>query len=157
MRVEQFRMIPASEGHMGWLAPGRLRGNRFSIVIRRSCIALDLESARAREREDGTNNSAHAAAALAAALAAADATIRSAVKSVQEFGFINYVGLQRFAKGGVRSDIVGLACLRCDYPGPHFTRFRQYKSANTDANVDALATCYSLRRGDVLWARAGPS
>jgi tRNA(Glu) U13 pseudouridine synthase TruD len=128
MRVEQFRMIPASEGHMGWLAPGRLRGNRFSIVIRRSCLALDPESGR---REDATNNSAHAAAALAAALAAADATIRNAVKSVQEFGFINYVGLQRFAKGGVRSDIVGLACLRCDYPGPQFTCFRQYKSANT--------------------------
>ena len=75
---------------MGWLAPGRLLGNRFSIVVRNACPpGLDSGDA--------------------------DDTIRTAVGSVSEFGFVNYVGLQRFAKGGIRSDLVGLAYLRREY------------------------------------------
>ena len=94
MRVEQFHMIPSSEGMMGWLAPGRLLGNRFAIVIRGAgCPSVG----------GGRGAGAHEA-------------IQRAVQSVEEFGFINYVGLQRFSKGGVRSDVVGLAYLRGDYP-----------------------------------------
>ena len=91
MRVEQFHTIPEREGRMGWLAPGRLRGNRFSIVIRSACPGLE-------------------------GAAAAEAQIRAAVEQVKTSGFINYVGPQRFAKGRVRSDLVGLAYLKGDYP-----------------------------------------
>ena len=90
MRVEQFRMIPVTEGTMGWLAPGRLRGNRFAIVIRD-------------------------ASPPGAGSGDVDRAIRKAVKAAEEHGFVNYVGLQRFAKGGIRSDLVGLAYLRRDY------------------------------------------
>ena len=44
MRVEGFHMIPASEGKRGWLAPGRLLGNRFSIVIRSACASSGIPS-----------------------------------------------------------------------------------------------------------------
>ena len=39
--------------------------------------------------------------------------VGGAVKAVRERGFVNYFGLQRFGKRGIRSDRVGLACLRC--------------------------------------------
>ena len=105
MRVEQFNMIPAAEGPRGWLAPGRLLGNRFSIVIRSACAGMQGAAT-----ADGSGGAAGGQPATM------DAAIRRAVKSAEVSGFINYVGLQRFAKGGVRSDLVGLAYLRADYP-----------------------------------------
>ena len=109
MRVEQFNMISAAEGARGWLAPGRLFGNRFAIVIRSACAQAGSSTA-GQKGADGRGG------AEGENLEAIDAAIRRAVKSVEESGFINYVGLQRFAKGGVRSDLVGLAYLRADYP-----------------------------------------
>ncbi|CAE7327208.1 Pus7, partial [Symbiodinium pilosum] len=41
--------------------------------------------------------------------------VKAAVESLQTQGFINYVGMQRFGKGGVRSDLLGLAYLQGDY------------------------------------------
>merc|ERR1712125_137611 len=41
--------------------------------------------------------------------------VEGAVNSVVERGFVNYVGMQRFGKAGVRSYLVGRAYLQGDY------------------------------------------
>ena len=106
MRVENFRMISSAEGPLGWLAPGRLLGNRFSIIIRCACAPAAVNFTQGGGVEEQVCETAEAV----------DEAVTRAVKHVEHFGFINYVGLQRFAKGGVRSDLVGLAYLRTDYP-----------------------------------------
>jgi len=41
--------------------------------------------------------------------------LRHALRRIADRGFVNYIGMQRFGKGGVRSDLVGLAYLQQDY------------------------------------------
>ncbi|CAK0828427.1 unnamed protein product, partial [Prorocentrum cordatum] len=41
--------------------------------------------------------------------------VRQALRSLRRRGFVNYVGMQRFGKAGVRSDLLGLAYLRGEY------------------------------------------
>lgn len=41
--------------------------------------------------------------------------VPAAMESLQSRGFINYVGMQRFGKGGLRSDQLGLAYLQKNY------------------------------------------
>lgn len=41
--------------------------------------------------------------------------VRAAMRSLRRRGFLNYVGMQRFGKRGIRSDLLGLAYLQRDY------------------------------------------
>ncbi|KAF4668110.1 hypothetical protein FOL47_003174 [Perkinsus chesapeaki] len=67
------------------LRPGMLGGNRFRIRIRGISPSVSKEQ------------------------------IDSVLSHVREHGFINYVGMQRFGKGGVASPDVGLAYIKRDY------------------------------------------
>ena len=75
---------------MGPLRFGDLSGNRFTIILR-NC------------RYENENEN--------------DESIREAVKSIGENGFINYYGLQRFGRGGgeVSTDAIGRALLNGNF------------------------------------------
>eukprot|EP00929_Paragymnodinium_shiwhaense_P110016 TRINITY_DN7669_c0_g3_i2.p1 TRINITY_DN7669_c0_g3~~TRINITY_DN7669_c0_g3_i2.p1 ORF type:complete len:646 (+),score=131.12 TRINITY_DN7669_c0_g3_i2:69-2006(+) len=88
-----------------FLWPGRLQGNRFGIKVR-GVVA------------DNTSSSSTSTGALPDnedADAAMRSRVEKAVLAVNARGFVNYVGMQRFGKAGVRSDLVGRAYLQGDY------------------------------------------
>ena len=78
---------------------GDLRGNEFLITLR-DCRFHGIEHLTWRQT-----------------ISLADKAIGNALKNLQERGFINYYGLQRFGSFGVGTDEVGLKILRGDFEG----------------------------------------
>ncbi|CZR59263.1 related to PUS7 Protein pseudouridylates U2 snRNA at position 35 [Phialocephala subalpina] len=78
---------------------GELLGNLFVVVLR------DCDFGQTADMDDS------------AILELANKTLDRNVKSLQENGFINYFGLQRFGTHGIGTDVVGLKILQSDFQG----------------------------------------
>lgn len=81
------------------LALGELSGNHFVITLR-DCHFGDDEHLTTESRLERGNK-----------------IVGQAVKHLQEHGFINYFGLQRFGTFGIGTDVVGLKILSGDFKG----------------------------------------
>jgi len=141
--VGEHIQVGCFSGAEAGLWPGQLTGNRFRIVLRRCILQLSPNAAAELHPDETTNNtttpcgcrragasrncpqcSGRAEAKRKRARGASDSSlceasaklaVRSALRAIRRRGFVNYIGMQRFGKGGVRSDLVGLAYLQRDY------------------------------------------
>eukprot|EP00439_Symbiodinium_sp_Y106_P027304 s7212_g3.t1 len=68
--------------------------------------------------------------------------VKAAVESLRTRGFINYVGMQRFGKGGVRSDLLGLAYLQGDYVRCVDILLRQHNGEKGSGRMPKWAEVY---------------
>lgn len=86
------------------LFPGNLVGNWFRLAIRNSQLARGAIA-----------GAGDAPLISGGEVRSTRAHVDSLFSALRERGFVNYIGLQRFGKNGVRSDTLGLHYLRGDY------------------------------------------
>lgn len=125
--------VGAFSGCSDGLYPGQLQGNRFRIRVRRAylqgsrdlafvesgdagslngCQNAECQETPGRRRKFGCESCREGSLISSSAVHRA---VQKGIRAVRRSGFVNYVGMQRFGKGGVRSDLVGLAYLQRDY------------------------------------------
>jgi len=149
MRVGGFEYVDR------YLSLGMLSGNRFRIVLRNVCVTDDDDAVAKKEQTTNTANNE------TQRIGNTKQKLQIAANKLQEYGFINYFGMQRFGKY-LDTHKVGIAVLKgnfemaCDIimsvkPGENdrqsearekwAARFTDVDTSNDDAARDAEAKC----------------
>lgn len=100
------------------LYPGNLVGNWFFLAIRgcrEEYLKEEYESRKMKDKDENQRGEDDAVVRRSRAANPAPTKISEFFADLDNKGFVNYIGLQRFGKNGIRSDHVGLLYFQQEY------------------------------------------